>query len=269
MDNSSDKRRVNSKEEIARLLQSSGNLFADETVVGRTTINDIDEIFFKKVIEKKHEKSIEDIGSSVPELLLNNGLLKKDNLNLAGLLLFGKNPQVFKPIFTVHCIVIKGNDLSSNQYKDKKEPFTGNIKELYEKTRSFIMQNLKSIQMDDNFNSIGELEIPIKAIEELLVNALIHRDYFINSSIKVFAFDNRIEIISPGKLPNTLSIANIKAGISVIRNPILYSFARYLMPFQGVGSGIRRALHVYPNIEFTNDIEKELFISTLKRKIIY
>lgn len=263
--NGSDKRKVVAREEMARLLQSSGNLFADETLVNGTTINDIDNVLFKKVIEKKHEKSVEEIGLSIPQLLSNNGMFKNGSLTLGGLLLFGKNPQQYRPTFTVHCISIKGNDISSNLYRNKKEPFTGNIQEVYDKTLSFIIQNLKETQKDEKFNSLGELEIPIETIEELLVNALVHRDYFINSSIKVFIFDNRIEIISPGKLPNTLTIEKIKAGISVIRNPILYSNARYLLPFKGAGSGIMRALKNYPDLELINDTERELFISIIKR----
>jgi len=263
--NGSDKRKVVAREEMARLLQNSGNLFADETIVNGTTTNDIDDVLFTKVIEKKHEKSIEDIGLSIPQLLSNNGMLKNGNLTIGGLLLFGKNPQKYRATFTVHCIAIKGNDISSNLYRNKKEPFTGNIKEVYDKSQSFIIQNLKETQKDENFNSPGELEIPIETIEELLVNALVHRDYFINSSIKVFIFDNRIEIISPGKLPNTLTIENIKAGISVIRNPILYSNARYLLPFKGAGSGIMRALKNSPDLELINDTEREMFISVIKR----
>jgi len=265
MKNGSDKRRVTSRDEIARLLQSSGNLFADETLVNETTSNDIDNAIFIRVVEKKHEKSLEQIGLSLLKLYINNRIVKNGSLTLGGLLLFGKNPQKYKPLFTVHCISIKGNDLSTSIYRNKKEPFSGSLKEVFEKTKSFLVQNLIEIQTDDNFNSSGELEVPIKAIEELLVNALVHRDYFINSSIKVFVFDNRIEIISPGKLPNTLTIENILEGISVIRNPILYSFARYLLPFEGSGSGIMRALKIYPNINFINDIDREIFISTIKR----
>ncbi len=263
--NGSDKRKVVAREEMARLLQNSGNLFADETLVNGTTVNDIDDVLFTKVIEKKHEKSVEEIGLSMSQLLSNNGMFKNGNLTLGGLLLFGKNPQQYRATFTVHCISIKGNDISSNLYRNKKEPFIGNIKEVYDKTQSFIIQNLKETQKDEKFNSLGELEIPIETIEELLVNALIHRDYFINSSIKVFIFDNRIEIISPGKRPNTLTIENIKAGISVIRNPILYSNARYLLPFKGAGSGIMRALKNSTDLELINDTERELFISVIKR----
>ena len=109
------------------------------------------------------------------------------------------------------------------------------------------------------------MEIPNDALEELVVNALVHRDYFIKSAIKVFIFDNRIEIISPGKLPNTLTVERIKSGTSIARNPILFSNARYVLPYVGVGSGIPRALHSYPKIDFENDIDGELFKVTLHR----
>lgn len=265
--NGSDKRKVVAKEEIARLLQSGGNLFADETIVNGTTVNDIDEKALGTFIQKKHEKSVIDLGLPISELLSNMGMLKNGNLTLGGLLLFGKNPQAFKPTFSVHCIAFKGNNISTNNYRSKKNPFEGSIKDVYEKTLSFIVQNLNETQNDNNFNSQGQLEIPIETIIELLVNALIHRDYFINSSIKVFIFDNRIEIISPGSLPNTLTIENIKLGTSVIRNPILYSNAPYLLPFQGVGSGIRRAYSKYSNLELINDTDREIFVSVIKRPV--
>lgn len=263
--NGSDKRKVVAKEEIARLLQSSGNLFADETTVTGTTVNDIDGKVFGNFVRKKLAKSIDDLGLPLSELLSNMGMLKNGNLTLGGLLLFGKNPQYFKPTFTVQCIAIKGISIGSNSYENTKEPFIGNLQELYEKTLSFIVQNLKELQGKKGFNSKGVLEIPIETIQELLVNALVHRDYFINSSIKVFVFDDRIEIISPGKLPNTLTIENIKLGTSIIRNPILYSNIGTLLPFKGVGSGIIRAYENYQDIELINDTDRELFIATIKR----
>ncbi len=266
--NGSDKRKVIAREEMARLLQSSGNLYADETIVANTTINDIYKTAFDKFIEKKHNgRNLEQINISFPQYLLNMGVLKENQLSLAGLLLFGDNPQKFKPAFTVNCVAFKGNDASTSYYNDKKEPFTGNLQKLYNQTISFIVQNLRKVQKGENFNSIGELEIPIEAIEEILVNAFIHRDYFIQSSIKVFIFDNRIEIISPGKLPNTQTVESIKLGNSITRNPILFSNARYLIPYEGVGTGIRRALENYSEIEFINDTERELFISIIKRKL--
>lgn len=263
--NGSDKRKVITKEEIARLLQSSGNLFADETLVNGTTVNDIDEDFFQEFIVSKTKKTIEELGQSTSAVLSNLGMIKEGKLSLGGLVLFGKNPQQFKSTFTVQCVSFVGNDISSKEYRDKEEPFIGNLKELYEKTLSFITRNLRKKQIKEGFNSQSELEIPIQTIEELLVNALIHRDYFILSSIKVFIFDNRIEIISPGRLPNTLTIDNIKIGTSIPRNPILFTNARYILPFVGVGSGIPRAIENSPDLELINDVDREVFVSIIKR----
>ena len=265
--NGSDKRTVTSREEMARLLQSSGNMFADETLINGTTINDIDDEFFKEFIGKKHGKSVDELGQSVSKLLSNMGMLREGSLSLGGLLLFGKKPQQYRPTYTVQCVSIVGNDISSKDYRDKEDPFIGNLQELYEKTLSFITRNLKKIQQGDSFNSPSVLELPIETIEELLVNAFVHRDYFINTSIKVFIFDNRIEIVSPGKLPNTLTIENIKAGTSIPRNPIIFSNVRYILPFVGVGSGIPRAYENYPDLELINDTERELFISIINRNV--
>jgi len=99
------------------------------------------------------------------------------------------------------------------------------------------------------------------------VNALVHRNYYIQSAIRIFIFDDRVEIISPGTLPNTLTIENVKAGISMGRNPILYSNAPYILPLVGVGTGIPRALKNTPNMELVNDEDRELFIARIFRNV--
>ncbi|WP_459931468.1 ATP-binding protein [Desulfosporosinus burensis] len=86
-----------------------------------------------------------------------------------------------------------------------------------------------------------------------------HRDYLVSAPIRIFIFSDRIEIISPGHLPNNLTVENIKKGISNIRNPILASFATRILPYRGLGSGIRRALSAYPSIELLDDREGNVF----------
>lgn len=71
--------------------------------------------------------------------------------------------------------------------------------------------------------------------------------------------------LSPGHLPNNLTIENIKRGNAIIRNPILASFATKLLPCRGLGNGIRSALKAHPGIDFEDDREGNLFICTLKR----
>ena len=80
-------------------------------------------------------------------------------------------------------------------------------------------------------------------------------------------FDNRIEIVSPGHLPNNLTVEKILAGNSNIRNPILVSYvAKGLLPYHGLGSGIKRALDAWPQVDFIDDRDGCLFIVKVHRK---
>lgn len=88
---------------------------------------------------------------------------------------------------------------------------------------------------------------------------LVHRNYFIAAPQKLFIFADRLELISPGTLPNSLTVAQVKAGNSIPRNPILHGLASKLMPYRGIGTGIRRSLTLYPHIELYNDVEKNRF----------
>ncbi|MEW6185112.1 MAG: ATP-binding protein [Thermodesulfobacteriota bacterium] len=149
--------------------------------------------------------------------------------------------------------------------EDSTRQFKGNIKN--SDSLAFVMRNLHKVQAGRSVNAPGLPEIPESVFEELLVNALIHRDYLVSASIRLFIFDNRIEIISPGHLPNNLTVEKIRAGISNIRNPILVSFvAKGLLPYHGLGSGIKRALEGWPDIDFADDREGFLFTATVHRK---
>jgi len=129
----------------------------------------------------------------------------------------------------------------------------------------FLESNLFHLQAGQNFNSIGMLELSKLALEEVVQNALVHRDYSKNAPIRLMIFDNRVEIVSPGKLPNSLTIENIKMGNAAVRNNKLVSYCSTLMNYRGFGSGIRRAIKHQPNIEFINQIEGEQFIVKIPR----
>ena len=88
---------------------------------------------------------------------------------------------------------------------------------------------------------------------------------FISGNIRVLIFDNRIEIASPGKLPDSLTVEKIKRGVSIKRNQTLASFAFDVLNFRGIGSGILRALSVYPDISFVNDVDIEQFTAVVRR----
>ena len=88
-----------------------------------------------------------------------------------------------------------------------------------------------------------------------------------SAPIRLFVFDNRVEIISPGHLPNNLTVANIRSGNSNIRNPILASYATRVLPYRGLGNGVVRALKEYPNIEFLDDREGNKFVAIIRRPV--
>jgi ATP-dependent DNA helicase RecG len=97
---------------------------------------------------------------------------------------------------------------------------------------------------------------------------LLHRDYFISAPWRIMMFDNRIELISPGALPNDITIENIRNGVSVIRNPLIASFATKgnELPYRGIGTGILRALAAVPDLELRSDDERNLFIARIPRR---
>ena len=132
-------------------------------------------------------------------------------LNLAGVLLFAEKPEWIKPAFLVKAVSYPGKDISVSEYLDS-EDFCGPMKKIFDDSLAFLMRNLKKIQAGQNINTPGVPEIPQIVFEELLVNALIHRDYFISSFIRIFIFEDKIEIISPGHLPNNLTIEKIGYG---------------------------------------------------------
>ena len=84
--------------------------------------------------------------------------------------------------------------------------------------------------------------------------------------VRIFIFDNRVEIHSPGELPNGLTIDDIKAGTSMPRNMFLFNNAIYLLPYTGVGSGITRALDEDINVTFMNNDKAQEFVITVWRE---
>jgi predicted HTH transcriptional regulator len=263
--NGSDNRRVTANEELARLFQLGRFIYADEMPVHGSSISDVNMDKFKTFVRKRYERKISEFDIPLSQILENLNLAIDGMLTLAGLLLFGENRQKWRPLFSVHCIAVDDVVITGDTYLDTEPPIEGTLDVVYEQTMGFINRNMRKIPDDDGFNSVLKWEIPKQVFEEIIVNAVIHRDYFISSTIKVFIFNDRVEILSPGKLPNTLTVENVKNGISVVRNPVLHSVARHVLPYVGLGTGISRALSLYPDIEIENKIDMEQFKVTIKR----
>ena len=261
----SDKRRVTSREEIQRMLQSADLVHADEVPVEGTTGADVDLAHFREFFAKQYEETLEEGDAPLNQVLENLSLAKNGTLNLAGLLLFGRNPQRHRPELVVKAVAFVGTDPAGDRYRDSQD-IGGCLRDVHAQTMSFLQRNLRRIQAGQGFNTEGELEVPASALEELVVNMLLHRDYFISAPWRVMLFDDRIELISPGSLPNNLTIENIRNGISNMRNPLIASFATKELPYRGLGTGIRRALAAVPALSLVSSNELNLFTATIPRR---
>ena len=261
-----DKRKVTAREEIQRMYQSVGLLHGDESPAKGLGIKDVDKDYFDAFLQKHFNTSLDDSDITLPALLENMNLMQQRTLNVAGALLFTRNPHFHLPTFIVKAISFLGNDMAATTYLDSQD-MSGRMLNVYQDSMSFVMRNLHHVQGDQSVNSLGELEIPRVVFEELITNALIHRDYFVSATIRLFIFKDRIEIISPGHLPNNLTVSKIKLGNSNIRNPILVSFASRILPYRGLGGGIVRALAAYPDIEFIDDRDNNLFKAVIARPV--
>lgn len=261
------RKNVGSREEFRRLFQDSALVHADETVIPSASSDDIDIKVLTALLTKKYGSETEALDvlaeKPLPYLLDSLGLGRNGKPNIAGLLLSGKEPQLRVPAFLIRAIAWVGNDPEGSAYRDS-ENIHGTLPEMYKDAMAFLNRNLIKPQTGQSFNSEGRWPVPKQVFEELLVNALLHRDYFLNDTIKLFMFDDRIEIISPGVLPNNLTIDKIRLGNSNMRNPVLASFGTFVLPYRGAGTGIRRAFKAWADITLDNNHDLNAFRCVIK-----
>ncbi len=258
------KQPASSREELQRMFQQSSLVHADETPVTGLGLGDIDLPYFETFFQNQFGETLAQHDRPLPQLLHNLNLLNGNSLNLAGALLFTRTPQFRLPTCIVKAVAFPGTSIKDDRYLDSRD-IVGKLADVYQQALGFIAANTHAIQGAQSVNSLGTPEVPRIVWEELVANALIHRDYFISAPVRLLVFADRVEIVSPGHLPNNLTIENIKAGNSNIRNPILASFAAKLLPYRGLGSGILRALRAYPHIELIEDRAGNLFKAVVTR----
>ena len=287
--NGADKRKVFDNAELAEMMTDCGSFAPDEAGVRDATVNDLDETTikqflgnrFERVLEKKgltgdafNEASLDMICSAIAKghdcekILRNLRFIRPDGtLTVAAMLLFGKYTQRWMPMMTAKCICFVGNSVGSKVFRDKVNDadMEGNLLHQYDTIMDFFTRNLHNVQVGDEFNSMGKLEIPYTSLVEFTVNSLVHRSLNMKAPVRIFIFDNRVEIHSPGALPNGLTIEDIKAGTSMPRNIFLFNNAIYLLPYTGVGSGITRALDEDINVTFMNNNKTQEFVITVWR----
>ena len=166
---------------------------------------------------------------------------KDDKYNNAALLLSDQNPTISK------FAVFQGTTV--NVFLDKKE-FTGSIlKQLDEVLYFANLSNRKKITISGKPERDEYLDIPERALREAIVNCYCHRDWTLSGDIKIEFYDDRVQIFSPGSLPDGLTLENIKMGMVAKRNKIIVDTLDKADVIENYASGVRRIFEDYAHFK--------------------
>ena len=217
-------REIEDRDELQRLFQASQNIHFEIIPASYAKIDDLDMDAIEKYLRTFRNNTI---------LMEENRLTLLENLELianadhvlkptiAGLLLFGKGKvSRYLPQAGIMCVKVKGNNITDG--KEDHKFFEGNAFDNYNDSLKFFSRyNAAPFVIEGSIRK-NYFDYPEKAFRELLANAISHRDYtIVGSQIAVWIYNNRVEIKSPGKIPNTLTIEKMKAGIRYHRNPVI------------------------------------------------
>ena len=254
-------------EERIQLMYDKGERNFEDTEVVDAILDDIDIPFLKDYI-----KRIGYLKDEISYLKENKGFLKEKNgkevLSTAAILLFGKRPQDFLPRARVRFIKYEGIEEKTGAEMNviKDIVFEGKIYDMLNKTIEYIDSQIKEktfLEKDGRFVMVEEY--PKFVRQELVVNAVTHRDYSIRGTeIQIKMFDDRLVVESPGKLPGLVKKDNMR-HTHFSRNPKIAEYLKYFGYVKEYGEGVDR---IYKELDSAGFREVEYYMDTFILKAI-
>ncbi len=222
--------------ELMRLFQQAGMFHYDLTSIEGTSLNNLN---ITKIGLYFQRYNIDISEEDIKNLLLNTDILGADGkATVAGLLVFGIQPQKFLMNSSISYAHFAGTTLDEELID--RQVIEGTLDFQIDTALAVIKHNIKEpSNIKHARRVVSSTRYPEKVFRELLVNACIHRNYAISGSrIRVLHFKDRIEFISPGRLPNTVTIEKLKSGVSYAVNPVILKFMENLRYIDKLGRGI-------------------------------
>lgn len=252
------------EEMIRNIERQKRNICFDEEICYEVDISQLD---IRKIQEDFYQltgKKMDNAGMKNLNLIKSEG---QNDYPTNGLILLSANETFFE-YARIKCARFKGNDIG--EFIDQKE-FSGALYEQVDNAIKFAKQYIAKNGKITDIQRIDKYEIPIVAIREAIINAVVHRDYgILGADIKIAIFDDRIEITSPGALPKTLDVEDILEGRSEIRNRVIARFFKEINYIEQWGTGIRRIIKecddkglVFPTIKETGNFFKIILYKRL------
>lgn len=225
------------------LAWKNKGLSADEIPTYQASVNNIDTDKFKHFL-KEHRGHFKT--SEIESLMLHYKLLSEEHKQryptLAGILLFGKSvQQIYSEAFII-CTHFQGN---TGRDAIATVDCVGDLFSQLETAMNFLVTRLSKKFTITNIKRKQSLEIPEVALREVLINAIVHRDYHLAGPIKIAVYDDRVEIFSPGNFPGPLNINQLENGITYIRNHVICRIFREAGYIEKLGSGFLTLFQSY------------------------
>lgn len=244
------------REQIGRLYEIGGMLHTELLAVPRTDIHCLDFVRLENYIkEVLHDPSVPSSEKEWQERLLALGFLTEVAetiyCTIAGLVLFGKRPRRYLRQAGIRIMAFESLDkeyeakldvildapLVARKEADGQIIDGGLIEKLMDTITPFITEQTANITTDLRREIIKRY--PPEAIREMVLNAFAHRDWTRFEDIELVIYADRLELLSPGRLPNSMTIEKMKAGQRSPRNPIIMEVLRDYGYVDARGMGVR------------------------------
>ncbi|HYU35651.1 MAG TPA: ATP-binding protein [Thermoanaerobaculia bacterium] len=247
-------------EEEVRLYQQSGRLQYDRKPVPGSAFSDLDRRrlvnYFRDIRRQTFPDETDQEGWT--RLLVNTELMTEDRgrpiPSAGGLLLFGTNPKRYLPQSGITAVAYPG---TAKDYAAKERALLrGPVVTLFSETETVvetgvIEQSIDFVRRNTSIKAWIDAggrrqerwDYPLEAVREAIVNAIAHRDYTITViDIELSIYSDRLEVISPGRLPNTVTVEKMRAGYRASRNELIKEVLRDYRYIEATGLGVPRKI---------------------------
>lgn len=225
-----------SPEIIQELKWKSKSIDFEKTPVLEARTDDLDNKSIEQFIKNRKNLGIATLDD---QILKSYGLISYDQSkkypSVAGILLFGKEPQSFFSEAMIICSHFKGN---SGRDTIATIDCEGTLFNQFKQAFEFVTSRLNKSFTINSLERKEKLEIPEIAIREALLNIIVHRNYHLKSPSKIAIYEDRVEFFSPGRFPGPFLEENILSGITYLRNPAICKVLREANYIEKLGSGI-------------------------------
>ena len=226
--------------EIKKMVRESSFYSWDGEICANSTLKDIDKDNVEWYLNQREEHRNVPKNKKMPlKVLLNNiGVVRDNKPTNAGILFFGSNSLLQLPQSQLRLVRIRGGSIDG-LILDRKD-CEGTLWEMVGQAEEFLRKHINfiGIRTSNSFQRKDKFDIPLDALKELVINALIHRDYETKADTRVFIFDDRIEIVNPGSFPQGVTP---QKPVHRPVNPLLSQYMYDTGFIEKYGSGIIKA----------------------------